>query len=182
MKITKKIVAKRLIKKAEFYEGVEGFTDSGMLSIYKNPTGREIDEARKESSEPNAIRGIITSDGTEYCWAGSILHSWVGKWSDFPVDGPDLYRFAFDNGEWLFDLNMDRTFKESLQLFTQYKDKLSRYGDMSADFVFWNGSDEGTDYEEFNDDDIVELDTEAIVSKSVDNVEKFLDRINEKGE
>ena len=57
MKIMKIKKIKRLIKKAEFVDGIKtDSTNSGMLSIYKNPTSKEIEEAKSESNSESIVQ------------------------------------------------------------------------------------------------------------------------------
>ena len=96
-------INKRLIRKAEFLDGFEcNNTRNNFLSIYINPTGREIMQAKAESRY-GSIRGLIMADGTSYCWCGDVLHDKLPSGANLPVNSGDAFRFACE-GHWIFDL------------------------------------------------------------------------------
>ena len=88
-----KINKKRLIRKAEFVDGFQHRdAEIGMVSLYKNPTDSEINEAKAESMF-KAIRGVILENGEIYCWNGDILHYDMSSKAKIPMDG-NVFRFA----------------------------------------------------------------------------------------
>ena len=177
MKITKIKKIKRLIKKAEFINGFEERSlESGMLSIYKNPTSQEIKEAMEESDYKDSVRGIISQDGTEYCWAGSILHASLPTEANLPIN--DSFRFAYDGGIWIFDLNKKMTFKEGMEKFIEYKDKLSKYGDMTDELTFWYALDSSKYYREYDEKGVARFSSDSIGIFG-DNVEVLLEEIKD---
>lgn len=66
----------RLKKFAKYYNYIED--GDNILFIYKDPSGREVDNMLSESSH-NVIRGFLHSDGTTYSWDGDYLHEFVIK-------------------------------------------------------------------------------------------------------
>ena len=105
-----KINKKRLIRKAEFVDGFQHRdAETGMVSLYKNPTDSEISEAKAESMF-KAIRGVILENGEIYCWNGDILHDDMSSKTKISMDG-NVFRFACENNRWIFDLHDDIPFE-----------------------------------------------------------------------
>jgi hypothetical protein len=66
---------KRLIKKSEFYDGLQF---KGYFEVYKNPTVTDINNLKKENNDTFCyMRGIISDDGNMYIWLGNLLHDKV---------------------------------------------------------------------------------------------------------
>lgn len=62
---------KRLIRESGFYKDIN-FNGKNTVLIYKNPTGREVDDIINNGA--NSIRAFIDTNGDSYCWDGEISH------------------------------------------------------------------------------------------------------------
>lgn len=172
---TKKI--KRLVKKAEFVDGLDlGRTYSGMLSVYKNPTDKEIKEAKDDGFD-YSIRGTILEDGTIYCWSGSVLHNEVPK--QYAPDSS--FRFAYDWCGWVFDLHKKFTFEQGMNKFLELKQILSRFGELEGHCLgFYFASDDGYLYKKFNNENsqIDTLQSDCVLFSSLQTAEHFINYMN----
>ena len=179
MKIMKIKRIKRLIKKAEFVEGIESDdTYSGMLSIYKNPTAKEIEEAKSESNL-NSIRGTI-NNGVIYCWNGSLLHSNV--YEEFVPE--ESFRFAYEPkySEWIFDLHDHFTFKQGMNKFLELKSTLQQFGNFGEndEIIFFYASDDSNKYTKFNNSNssIDAMSSDCISFPDINYAENFINYMN----
>lgn len=131
-----------------------------MISLYKNPTSREISEAKSESWN-GSIRGII--DGNDiYCWRGDILHDQLEEYLEkenksnifSPTDG---FRFSYDesNSSWIFDIHYIMTYVEFFSEIKNQSSTLKNFGDLTGEINLYY-ADEGPQYE-FADYNISEL-------------------------
>lgn len=170
-------INKRLIKKAEFLDGFEcNNTRNNFLSIYINPTGREIMQAKAESRY-GSIRGLIMSDGTVYCWCGDVLHDDLPRGADLPVNSGDAFRFACE-GDWIFDLHQSCTFAEGIKKFKNLIGVLSKFGDLDGCFLqFYFASDSGYDYKKYVDD-LDDIGSTDIEFDSIDAIDELIRRID----
>ena len=133
-----KINKKRLIRKAEFVDGFQHRdAETGMVSLYKNPTDSEISEAKAESMF-KAIRGVILENGEIYCWNGDILHDDMSSKTKISMDG-NVFRFACENNRWIFDLHDDIPFKIGFELCNNHKSTLERFGNINKSLQFFFG-------------------------------------------
>ena len=166
----------RLKRYAEFFDGFESkCTNSGMISVYKNPTYSEIEEAKSETNE-GSIRGVILEDGTVYCWNGVELHTEMP--SQFHPD--NSFRFAYDNDydEWIFDLHNYYTFYDGFCAMLDNISILKQFGQDSM-CTFFYASDNGLEYKQIDTDNRVEsFSSSAITFTNFDNVEVFVDDID----
>lgn len=62
---------KRLIKKAEFLKDIN-FNGNKTVLVYKNPTGREVDDIINEGAK--SLRVFVDSNGDTYCWDSETSH------------------------------------------------------------------------------------------------------------
>lgn len=148
----------RLKKISEFLDGVE-YCRGEMISLYKNPTSREIDEAKSEAWN-SSIRGII--DGNDiYCWRGDILHDQLEQYLEeeskllfSPTDG---FRFSYDksNSSWIFDIHYIMSYVEFFSEIKNHSSTLKNFGDLTGEINLYY-ADEGPQYE-FEDYNISEL-------------------------
>ena len=176
IKISKCFNSTRLVKKAEFLGGFETpFADDNFLSVYMNPTGREIEEAKGESSH-GSIRGVINEDGTTYCWNGDILHNQLPTESGVNVGGSGLLRFAFDNREWIFDLHFRTTFNEGFKKVIKHENILSNFGDLNADLCFFYADDDGLDY--LGQNNIYLANDNMVIFKGIENLKQHIQNKN----
>lgn len=162
----------RLIKKAEFLGGFETpFTEDHFLSVYINPTNREIEEAKNESSY-KSIRGIINEDGTVYCWNGDILHTQLPTESGINISGSNLLRFSFEKNKWIFDLHFRTRFHDGFEKVIKYENILNNFGDLNGELNFFYADDYGSEYsgQEF----IESTGTNSIMFKGVNNLKQYL--------
>ena len=144
----KKLKQKRLVKKAVFYDSYdEDDAKYGFVSIFENPNSEDIAEAKDEGGS-DVIRGIIMNDGTIYCWTGIALHSHIP--SSMKIDMDNGFRFAYEKGEWIFDLNKNMTFEEGLRKYVENSSKLSNFGSLEGVMAFFFGSDNEKDYEKYD--------------------------------
>ena len=178
MKIMKIKKIKRLIKKAEFIEGIEsGLTNSGMLSIYKNPTAKEIEEAKSESYG-TSIRGVILDDGTKYCWNGIMLHDEMPK--DFVPN--EAFRFAYEYNEWIFDLHRYFSIEQGMKKCLELKSTLQQFGNFAQnDYItIFYPSDNGLEYRKYDkNEEITDNVTKNCVGFcNLSKLEEFMNRMD----
>ena len=178
MKIGQIKKIKRLIKKAEFADGIEsGLADSGMLSIYKNPTSKEIEEARSEAYG-HTIRGTIFNDGTIYCWNGILLHDEAPK--QFTPN--ESFRFAYEYNEWILDLHRYFTFEQGINKLLELRQTLQQFGDFGQEdyLTFFYSSDEGLEYKKFDEENQIAdtISKNCIGFLNIDLAKEFVDRIS----
>ena len=179
--LLKKIkINKRLIKKAEF---LNGFccdrTRDNFLSIYINPTRKEINEAKDESNY-DCIRGLIMADGTTYCWNGEVLHDNLPSEADLPVNSKDAFRFAYE-GDWIFDLHSSCTFIEGIRKFKTLIGELNKFGNVNTGMLsFFYGSDRGDNYSEYveDEDSVSSVSVEFNCIEEMDELIKRIDNNN----
>lgn len=168
---------KRLIKKSEFIDGFMDYDDS-MISIFENPTASEIETTSSENGY-GAIRGLIYSDGTEYCWSGSILHDDKQIKSRLNINE---FRFAFEEDIWIFDLHLSISFFEGMEQIVKYKDILSKYGNINAEINLYyantNASEEFKNVIDIMHELDVEFDSSNLISfKSYNILEKSYNKL-----
>ena len=170
-------INKRLIRKAEFLDGFEcSNTRNNFLSIYINPTGREIMQAKAESRY-GSIRGLIMSDGTSYCWCGDVLHDKLPSGANLPVNSGDAFRFACE-GDWIFDLHKTCTFAEGIKKFQSLTGKLSEFDSLNSGMLlFYFGTDSGYDYSKYVED-LNLLSKITVEFNSVEEVNELIERID----
>lgn len=131
---------KRLLRKADFFAGFINYKNETM-SIYINANAKEVLEILNESKY-NSIRGVIYNDGTEYCWPGDVTHLNLNDYDLIDINGNpieiDIYqfRFAYENGDWIFDGSRKYTMEQLIELIIKYSDKLNKYGDLNGNINF----------------------------------------------
>ena len=172
-----KINKKRLIRKAEFVNGFDyRGTKSGMLSLYKNPTGREIEEAIDESRF-NSVRGVILENGETYCWNGDILHDSLPYEANVPVNG-NVFRFACESNRWIFDLHGDFTFEEGIKAFSEHILELEKFGKLNGSLQFYFASDTGKTFEKL--DGVMSAHSDSVTFSGIENLNKALNALEQK--
>lgn len=175
MKIMKIKKMKRLIKKSEFTDGIKtDITSSGMVSIYKNPTLKEIEEAKSEMFGDN-IRGTILEDGTIYCWNAVMLHKNMPK----QYVPNESFRFAYD-GDWILDLHGHYSFEQGMKKCLELKSTLQQFGDVDGLVTFYFASDSGKNYRKFDIEEqiAITIEEDFITFINMDAISDFIDIMN----
>lgn len=169
-----KINKKRLIRKAEFVDGFQHRdAETGMVSLYKNPTDSEISEAKAESMF-KAIRGVILENGEIYCWSGDILHDDMSSKAKISMDG-NVFRFACENNRWIFDLHDDIPFEIGFELCNNHKSTLERFGNINKSLQFFFGYDSGNQFE--NLENVMSARATCVTFSGIDQLNNFLNNL-----
>lgn len=113
------------------------------VTIYKNPTSKEIEEIKKENN--GGVRGVINEDGTMYAWNNSIIHRQINEKAAEPLN------INIDNGcrfhyspSWGWDFDMNRRFdniKSASEFVKEFEPTLNQINSLQGEDTYLWGID-----------------------------------------